>query len=57
VTELPAWKLDGVDPARMKTLALLLADPNPIHVDQAAARRLAGTDQVVNQGPATRPWA
>ena len=31
-----------VDPARMKTLALLLADPNPIHLDAAggpAARR------------------
>jgi acyl dehydratase len=37
----------------MKTLALLLADPNPIHFDRAAARRLAGTDQVVNQGPST----
>jgi len=53
VTELPAWKLDAVDPARMKTLALLLADPNPIHFDRAAAKRLAGTDQVVNQGPST----
>jgi hypothetical protein len=31
----------------------LLADPNPIHFDQAAARRLAGTGQVVNQGPST----
>ena len=53
MTELPPWKLDEVDPARMKTLALLLADPNPIHFDRAAARRLAGTDQVVNQGPST----
>ena len=53
MTELPAWRLDAIDPARMKTLALLLADPNPIHFDQAAARRLAGTDQAVNQGPST----
>jgi 3-hydroxybutyryl-CoA dehydratase len=53
VSELPSWKLDQVDPARMKTLALLLADPNPIHFDPAAAKRLAGTDQPVNQGPAT----
>ena len=53
MTELPPWKLEHVDPARMKTLALLLADPNPIHFDQEAARRLAGTDQVVNQGPST----
>ena len=48
-----AGQLDYVDPARMKTLALLLADPNPIHFDQAAARRLAGTDRAVNQGPST----
>jgi len=48
-----AEQLDHVDPARMKTLALLLADPNPIHFDRAAAQRLAGTDQVVNQGPST----
>ena len=53
MTELPPWKLDQVDPARMKTLALLLADPNPIHLDPAAAKRLAGTDQAVNQGPST----
>jgi len=53
MTELPSWKLDRVDPAKMKTLALLLADPNPIHFDPEAARRLAGTDQPVNQGPAT----
>ena len=53
MTELPRWKLDQVDPARMKTLALLLADPNPIHLDPAAAKRLAGTDQPVNQGPST----
>ena len=53
MTELPPWKLEHVDPARMKTLALLLADPNPIHLDPAAAKRLAGTDQAVNQGPST----
>jgi 3-hydroxybutyryl-CoA dehydratase len=53
VTDLPPWKLDQVDPARMKTLALLLADPNPIHLDPVAAKRLAGTDQAVNQGPST----
>ena len=53
MSELPSWKLDQIDPARMKTLALLLADPNPIHFDPAAAKRLAGVDQPVNQGPAT----
>jgi acyl dehydratase len=49
--ELPEWSLDRVDPASMKVLALLLADPNPLHYDLAAARR-AGFGERVNQGPA-----
>ena len=57
MTELPAWKLDHVDPARMKTLALLLADPNPIHLDAAAAQRLGVADRPVNQGPSTMAMA
>jgi 3-hydroxybutyryl-CoA dehydratase len=57
MTELPAWKLDHVDPARMKTLALLLADPNPIHLDTAAARRFGVADRPVNQGPSTMAMA
>jgi 3-hydroxybutyryl-CoA dehydratase len=57
VTELPGWKLGYVDPARMKTLALLLADPNPIHLDADAARRLGVADRPVNQGPSTMAMA
>jgi 3-hydroxybutyryl-CoA dehydratase len=57
VTELPGWTLDHVDPARMKTLALLLADPNPIHLDADAARRLGVADRPVNQGPSTMAMA
>jgi 3-hydroxybutyryl-CoA dehydratase len=41
----------------MKTLALLLADPNPIHLDAAAARRLGVADRQVNQGPSTMAMA
>jgi acyl dehydratase len=57
VTELPGWKLGHVDAARMKTLALLLADPNPIHLAAAAARRLGVADRPVNQGPSTMAMA
>jgi 3-hydroxybutyryl-CoA dehydratase len=57
VTALPAWKLDRVDPGKMKTLALLLADPNPIHLDADAARRLGVADRPVNQGPSTMAMA
>jgi acyl dehydratase len=49
--ELPSWRLDAVDPARMKILALLLADPNPLHFDPDAVIRLGVADRLVNQGP------
>lgn len=47
------WRLPEVDAQRMKILALLLADPNPIHFDAAAASRLGIADVPVNQGPST----
>jgi 3-hydroxybutyryl-CoA dehydratase len=46
-----SWKLKQVDSARMKILALLLADPNLVHLDPEAARRLNIADREVNQGP------
>jgi 3-hydroxybutyryl-CoA dehydratase len=46
-----SWKLHRVDAARMKILALLLDDPNPVHFDPSAARRLNIADREVNQGP------
>jgi acyl dehydratase len=49
---LPDWTLDRVDPERMKQLALLLADPNPIHFDREAAAK-AGFAERVSQGPAS----
>ena len=60
-----SWKLKQVDSARMKILALLLADPNPVHLDPEAARLLNIADREVNQGPSnmamvvnmlTRSW-
>ncbi|MEV0104882.1 MaoC family dehydratase [Nocardia sp. NPDC050799] len=47
------WELAEVDGQRMKTLALLLADANPIHLSGAAARDLGFPDGPVNQGPST----
>ena len=43
------WRLEHVDAARMKILALLLDDPNPVHLDADAARRLNVADREVNQ--------
>lgn len=50
--EVLTWQLPEVDPERMKVLALLLADPNPIHFDAEAAASI-GAPRVVNQGPST----
>lgn len=49
---LPDWPLPAVDGQRMKMLALLLDDPNPIHWDADAVRALGLGDRPVNQGPA-----
>lgn len=48
---LPYWTVEAVDPEKMKIMAALLGDPNPIHLDPAAARALGLGDRVVNQGP------
>jgi acyl dehydratase len=48
---LPDLVIDPVDPARMKTMAALLRDPNPIHWDLDAVGELGMGDRPVNQGP------
>lgn len=50
-TLIPAWDVDSVDPEKMKVMAALLGDPNPIHFDVAAVKALGMGDRVVNQGP------
>lgn len=48
--EIPPYELT-VDPALIGTMAALLEDPVPIHLDPAAVRRLGLGDRLVNQGP------
>lgn len=48
---LPDWTLDSVSAEKMKTMAAILRDPNPIHFDVDAVRRLGMGEKVVNQGP------
>lgn len=50
-TAIPPVLVDGVDAGRMKTMAALLRDPNPIHFDTDVVRGLGLGDQPVNQGP------
>ena len=49
--ELPPRTIDSVSAERMKTMAVVLDDPNPIHLDPAAAEALGLGDRVINQGP------
>ena len=49
--ELPQLEIASVDAEKMKTMAALLQDPNPIHWDVDAVERVGLGDRVVNQGP------
>jgi acyl dehydratase len=50
-SQLPTLRIDRVDPERMKVMALLLHDPNPIHFDPASVTSLGPDPRVINQGP------
>ncbi len=49
--QIPQLEITSVDAARMKTMAVLLRDPNPIHFDIDSVIRLGMGDRLVNQGP------
>jgi 3-hydroxybutyryl-CoA dehydratase len=51
-TALPRWTIDDVELARIHVLALILGDPNVIHIDAEAVRRMGLGRAQVNQGPA-----
>jgi acyl dehydratase len=50
-SQLPPLHIERVDPERMKVMALLLHDPNPIHFDPATVTSLGPDPRVINQGP------
>jgi acyl dehydratase len=50
-SELPTRVVEHVGIEKMKTMAALLQDPNPIHWDREATRALGMGDRTVNQGP------
>jgi acyl dehydratase len=49
--ELEALVIERVDAEKMKTMAAILQDPNPIHFDAETVRELGLGDRPVNQGP------
>jgi acyl dehydratase len=54
--ELEPLVVESVPPEKMKLMAALLRDPNPIHLDPEAVRRLGMGDRVVNQGPTNQAY-
>jgi 3-hydroxybutyryl-CoA dehydratase len=46
------WVVDSVSSESMRTLAQVLGDPNPIHLDRDAVAALGLGDRLINQGPA-----
>ncbi|MBL8270338.1 MaoC family dehydratase [Steroidobacter sp.] len=49
---LPSLRIESISAEKMRQLADVLRDPNPIHLDPAAVARLGLGNRVINQGPA-----
>lgn len=51
--QIPEWTMESVSPARMRTMAAILRDPNPLHWDREAvdALPLGLGKRTINQGP------
>ena len=49
--QLPNWTLEHVSAERMRVVAAILRDPNPVHWDASATAKLGLGDRVVNQSP------
>jgi acyl dehydratase len=52
----PPWRVPAVDAEKMKLMAALLRDPNPIHFDADAVRALGLGDRPINQGPTSMAY-
>ena len=50
-TELPPWRVDHVDPEKMKLYAAIARDPNTIHWDRSEVARRGLGERLINQGP------
>jgi acyl dehydratase len=50
-TGLREWRLDAVDPEKMKLFAAIARDPNPIHWDRREVAKRGLGERLINQGP------
>ena len=50
---IPEWVMESVRPERMRTMAAILRDPNPVHWDRRAVAALPFGigERTINQGP------
>ena len=48
---IPEWEMASVSAARMRTMAAILRDPNPVHWDPRVVAKLGFGDHTINQGP------
>jgi acyl dehydratase len=48
---IPDWVMPAVRPERMRTMAAILRDPNPVHWDAAVVAKLGFGEHTINQGP------
>ena len=49
--EIPHWEMPSVSAARMRTMAAILRDPNPVHWDRRVCAQLGFGERTINQGP------
>ncbi|MEE8601446.1 MaoC family dehydratase [Euzebya tangerina] len=54
--EIPPFVVASVSAEKMKTMAAIIRDPNPIHFDVEVTRALGLGDRVVNQGPSNMAY-
>ncbi len=48
---IPDWEMKSVSAARMRTMAAILRDPNPVHWDHRTVARWGFGERTINQGP------
>lgn len=50
-SEIPPWLMERVLPERMRTMAAILRDPNPVHWDPSVVEQIGFGHHTINQGP------
>lgn len=53
---IPPRDFGPVSPEKMKTMAAILQDPNPIHWDVEVVKKLGMGDRPINQGPSNMSY-